>query len=719
MREDFIMRRSKNHTATIRQSVNQASGHGTPLLEALESRLLLSSYALSTLVAFDYSTTGANPKAVLAVDAQHNVYGTTSAGNATRDNAGTVFEMAASNNALTTINFLGTASNQGGDPEAGVVRDASGNLFGTTATAGLYGLGTVYEIPAGTTTILTLHSFSGGSDGSSPSTGLVLDAHGNIFGTTNGGTADLGTIFEIPAGGFLQTLALFLAANGSHPSDLTIDAQGNLYGTSEFGANGYGTVFEVPAGSGSINTLYAFTGGTDGANPLGGVVRDTYGDIFGTASSGGTAGDGTVFEIQANGTFGAVSFDSTKGTGSDPVGDLAIDARNDVFGTTYGGGANGNGTAFEIPGGANNFSTIYSFTGGSDGATPVAGPSLDSQGDIYGTTYQGGAHGAGTIFKLVPTAGPATHLAFIQNPSNTGAGSTIAPSITVTVEDASGLSVTSDTSSITLTVASGPGGAILGGTVTEPVHNGLATFSDLYLPTLGQYTLRASDGALTATVSTSFAVAATAHEKYVTQLYQDLFHRAPDSTGLHAWVSQLDAGQSYAVISSAIVGSREYDGDVIDSFYVTYLGRHAESGASGIDYWINKMQAGLSAETIRAGILGSDEYYVRVGNTDTALITALYRTFLGRDPEPGPTAIPYWEKILLAQGREVVSAGISDSDENRTDIITSYYETYLHRSPDPNGLTVWKSLLQSGVSEPVIVSAFVSSPEYLVLNKVA
>jgi uncharacterized repeat protein (TIGR03803 family) len=718
MSEDFIMRHSKNHLATIRRSVNQTSRYGVILLESLESRLLLSSYALSTLVAFDYSTNGANPKALLAVDAQHNLYGTTSAGNATRDNAGTVFEMAASNNALTTINFLGTASNQGGDPEAGVVRDASGDLFGTTATAGAYGLGTVYEIPTSTTTILTLHSFSGGSDGSSPSTGLVLDGHGNIFGTTNGGTADLGTIFEIPAGGFLQTLALFLAANGSHPSDLTIDAQGNLYGTSEFGANGYGTVFEVPAGSGSINTLYAFTGGTDGANPLGGVVLDTLGRIFGTASGGGTAGDGTIFEL-ANGTFGSVSFDSIKGTGYDPVGDLAIDASNNIFGTTYAGGAHGNGTVFELPSDANTFNTIYSFTGGSDGANPVAGPSLDGQRDIYGTTYQGGAHGAGTIFKLVPTAGPATHLAFIQNPSNAGAGSTIAPSVTVAVEDASGLSVTSDTSSVTLTIASGPGGAILGGTVTEPVQDGVATFSDLYLPTLGTYTLQASDATLTAAASSAFSIAATAHAKYVIQLYQDLFHRAPDSTGLHAWVSQLDAGQTYAAISSAIVGSREYDGDVIDSFYVTYLDRHAESGASGIDYWINKMQAGLSAETIRAGILGSDEYYVRVGNTDTALITALYRTFLGRDPEPGPTAIPYWEKILLAQGREVVSAGISDSDENRTDIITSYYETYLHRGPDLNGLTVWKSLLQSGVSEPVIVSAFVSSPEYLTLNKIS
>jgi hypothetical protein len=163
-----------------------------------------------------------------------------------------------------------------------------------------------------------------------------------------------------------------------------------------------------------------------------------------------------------------------------------------------------------------------------------------------------------------------------------------------------------------------------------------------------------------------------------------------------------------------ITSSREYDANIIDGFYVTYLGRHAET--FGLNAWVDQMQAGLNAEAIRAGILGSDEYFARTGGTNTTFITALYQTFLGRAPENAPTGLPYWLNRLLTDSREAVSAAISNSDENRTDLITSYYQDYLRRNPDPAGLAAWMSNLASGMPEPQIVSAFVTSPEYLNIN---
>jgi hypothetical protein len=213
---------------------------------------------------------------------------------------------------------------------------------------------------------------------------------------------------------------------------------------------------------------------------------------------------------------------------------------------------------------------------------------------------------------------------------------------------------------------------------------------------------------------------------YVSQLYTDLLKRSLDGTGTARWVGGLDAGTyTDADVATGITGSREYDGDVVDGFYVTYLHRHAEPGASGIEYWINQMQSGLNAEVIRAGILGSDEYFNDVGGDNTSFITALYETFLGRPPENAPTGLPYWLGVLQAdvtngmtagQAREAVSAAISNSDENRIDVVTSFYETFLQRAPDPAGLANWVQQLANGVSQPAIITAFVTSPEYLALH---
>jgi hypothetical protein len=199
---------------------------------------------------------------------------------------------------------------------------------------------------------------------------------------------------------------------------------------------------------------------------------------------------------------------------------------------------------------------------------------------------------------------------------------------------------------------------------------------------------------------------------YIQELYHDLFHRDVDPTGQAAWMAMLANGGTFHDVAMGIVGSREYDGDIVDGFYVQYLGRHAET--AGLNAWVDLMQSGLNADQIRAGILGSDEYFTDVGGTTSAFLTALYEQFLGRGTDP--TGLAYWTSLLGnndSKSRAAVSSGIANSDETRTDLIDSYYETYLHRSPDAPGLAVWMQNLADGVSEPVIVAAFLTSPEYL------
>jgi len=191
-------------------------------------------------------------------------------------------------------------------PEGGVVFDRSGNLYGTCATAGENGHGFVYQLaPSGSGWTLNTLVFFDGSNGSRPWGGLVMDASGNLFGTTSmDGPNDGGTVFELtPQNGSwsFATIYAFSAQEGQPLGTLTIDVQGNLYGTTNAG---FGTVFELARGvdGWTYSVLHSFTGGMDGANPSNaGVTLDSNGNIYGTASGGGSSncidGCGVVFEI--------------------------------------------------------------------------------------------------------------------------------------------------------------------------------------------------------------------------------------------------------------------------------------------------------------------------------------------------------------------------------------------------------------------------------------
>lgn len=266
-----------------------------------------------------------------------------------------------------------------------------------------------------------LHNFpTGGQDGSSPSRGtLLLDAQGNLYGTTwFGGSAGLGTIYELspsPSGWTERLLYFFDPGPGGgilapwYPSSLIMDPDGNLYGTTLFGgAHSFGTLFELTP-SGAASALYAFTGGTDGGSPADQfLTMDGPGNLYGVTQSGGAYGHGTVFVLTPTGTEHVLYSFTGGADGGQPQGDLLRDSQGNLWGTTAQGGlmsrcrGAGCGTVFKIAG--DGMETVFHAFGGAkrDGALPNAGLVADAQGNLYGTTYNGGTYNLGTVFQLTP-----------------------------------------------------------------------------------------------------------------------------------------------------------------------------------------------------------------------------------------------------------------------------------------------------------------------------
>jgi len=376
---------------------------------------------LKTLVNFN-GTNGGNPQfGSLIVKANGNLFGTTAGGGA--NNGGTVFEIVhtASGYAkhpTTLFSFNGT---DGSTPVSSLIIDAHGNLFGTTESGGANNDGTVFEIVHTASGYAkhptTLFSFDG-TDGSAPHAGLIADANGDLFGTTSqGGANNRGTVFEIAktASGYASTpttLVSFNGADGLGPgSSLIIDANGNLFGTTGLGgANNDGTVFEIAetaSGYASTPTTLVSFNGTDGSTLNGSLIMDANGNLFGTTATGGANNDGTVFEIAKTASGYAstpttlVSFNGTDGR--QPETALIIDAHGNLFGTTEFGGANNDGTVFEIANTASGYAstptTLVSFNF-TDGAYPLDSLFANAHGNLFGTTVGGGAHLVGTVFEI-------------------------------------------------------------------------------------------------------------------------------------------------------------------------------------------------------------------------------------------------------------------------------------------------------------------------------
>ena len=309
--------------------------------------------------------------------------------------------------ASTETTLYSFTDTSGAQPMAGVTRDKAGNLYGT-ATYGGSGYGTVFKLaPDGTET--TLHSFTGGSDGKSPYGAVILDQKGNVYGTASyGGAEGYGDVYKIAANGRFSVLYSFTGGNdGSSPeSPLFRDKAGDLFGTAKNrGGSGYGTVFKL-APDGTETTLYSFTGRSDGAYPIAGLVQDKAGNVYGTASYGGAEGYGDVYKIAANGTF-SVLYSFTGGSdGANPSSNVIVDKSGNLYGTTPDGGSASEGVVFEIATNGTE-SILHTFTGRSDGGFPGGGLVMGKKHTLYGTTLVGGVAagctagaGCGTIFSL-------------------------------------------------------------------------------------------------------------------------------------------------------------------------------------------------------------------------------------------------------------------------------------------------------------------------------
>ena len=368
--------------------------------------------AITTLASFTgdgAGTNGGSPEAGVTFDSNGNLFGTTYAGGTS--GFGTLYEIAKITGTLTTLaSFTGPgAGTNGGNPFAVVTFDSSGNLFGTTAGGGASGAGTVYEIDNVTGTFTTLASFTG-TNGSDPFAGVTFDSKGNLFGTTFlGGASGNGTVYEIAQGSStLTTLASFTGANGSGPhGGVTFDSSGNLFGTTyQGGASGNGTVYEIDKGSSIINTLASFNA-TNGRSPAAGVTLDSGGNLFGTTNAGGAHDAGTVYEIaQGSSTITTLaSFTGAGGNGSNPAGGVTLDGGGNLFGTTFQDGEFGNGTVYEIAQGSSIITTLVSFTG-TNGGNPASAVTFDKSGNLFGTTYGGGASGAGTVYEIAGAGSP-------------------------------------------------------------------------------------------------------------------------------------------------------------------------------------------------------------------------------------------------------------------------------------------------------------------------
>jgi uncharacterized repeat protein (TIGR03803 family) len=256
-----------------------------------------------------------------------------------------VFQLDPSGNPTVLYSFTG--GSDGAYPEAGVIADVAGNLYGTTISGGANDAGTVFQLtPAGALNVL--YSFTGGSDGALPWAGMIADAPGNLYGTTYGGGASgQGTVFKLDPSGTLTVLYSFTGGNDASPwAGLIADTAGNLYGTTE-GGDGPGEVFQLTP-SGTLTVLHSFTGGSDGAYPEAGVIADVAGNLYGTTWGGGAGGQGTLFQLTPSDTLTVLHSFTGGSDGAWPGGDLLVDAAGNLYGTTTGGGAGGQGAVFEL-----------------------------------------------------------------------------------------------------------------------------------------------------------------------------------------------------------------------------------------------------------------------------------------------------------------------------------------------------------------------------------
>ncbi len=392
-------------------------------------------------VIYEFSGTpdGAAPLSTLTMDGSGNLYGTTARGGdgglCHGDGCGSVFKLTRRNSKWVSIQLYGFAGDSDGAfPQGRVLRGPSNSLYGVTVQGGATGCddncGTIFQLspPAslrGSWTEIQLHQFVGGADGYFPGPGdLVFDGALNLYGTTFGGGANnQGTVYKLNYGNGKWTEGVIYSfaagADGRNPyAGVTFDRAGNLYGTTSLGnITDNGTVFQLtPSAPGwTEKVIYSFQNGSDGSFPVGGLIADQSGNLYGTTAAGGSAsgGGGTVFELSPNsdGTWTFHLLYSLPGNfGAGPMSNLVMDSKGALYGTTQGDGTHSWGSVFKLTpssSGPWNYTSVHDFVGGEDGYFPYGSVILDAAGNIFGTAAQGGnngcqGNGCGVVFEIRP-----------------------------------------------------------------------------------------------------------------------------------------------------------------------------------------------------------------------------------------------------------------------------------------------------------------------------
>jgi len=463
-----------------------ASLRGALTLAMLAATLLVAAHpaqAQTEKVLYNFTGTsdGSFPTSSLTLN-NGNLYGTTSTGGL---GFGTVFELSPNGTGgwteTTLYSFCPVAGcADGQNPTySNVIFDAQGNLYGTALGGGAFGYGVVFELTnsGGTWTESVLHSFANAPDGANPENGLIMDGAGNLFGiATTGGTGNgHGCVFELTPSGSTWTEKVLYDINSTH-SALTLGAPGIIYGTS------FGTIFQLTLNGSGVwvpTVLFTFSStnaATEGSNPVGTLVLDKAGNLYGTTLAGGTNNVGVVFKLApaqtppwtetllysfgGNAQFGP--------NGATPVAGLFMDSGGNLYGTTKAGGVKNAGTIYELVRGAKGAykeHIVFSFTGVS-GAQPKSSLVMDSAGYLYGTAFGGGANADGVVFEANAHAAiTKTTLTSSPNPSVQGQPVTF----TVTVTSSAGPPPDGET-------------VLIDKIASPPLVGGVATFTTKKLP---------------------------------------------------------------------------------------------------------------------------------------------------------------------------------------------------------------------------------------------
>jgi uncharacterized repeat protein (TIGR03803 family) len=386
---------------------------------------------------------GQEPFSGVSIDTAGNLYGTTYYYDFGRG-PGLVYKLTQNNTGwiLTPLFQFTAQTQQGGQPVARPILAPDRTLYSTTLNGGsqtceIYGCGTLYHVmPPATICHTALCNWkesiayefvNAPNQGVSPGYGdLLFDLAGDIYGTTASAGNGAGSVYKLTrsSGGWTEsTLYVFAAgSDGSEPeSGVIADHAGNFYGTTQYGGggpcldgNGCGTVYELsPSGSGwTEKVLYSFQNGVDGAYPVGGLALDHSGNLYGTAMQGGANSGGTVFTLSPSGgnwTFSVLYSFTASGTQAclydiGPTGNLVMDNAGNLYGNTCTNGAFGYGAIFKLTNSNGNwtYTSLHDFTNGNDGGWPFGSVTLDSNGNLFGTTIGGGTDQQGTVWKIMP-----------------------------------------------------------------------------------------------------------------------------------------------------------------------------------------------------------------------------------------------------------------------------------------------------------------------------